>query len=89
MVLLWSDIVCSIAFDIKPNPLNNINPLVGSAVDAIDLCINGTSILKIVGTLGLPGINSSQFDLQTLAGNQIDGFDFSAVSNFNLAYILI
>lgn len=73
---------CDLAFDSGSQFAANVAP-VQIALSAFEQCSNGSSLLNIASSLGV-GINSSQFNLTSIAGNQLTSADFSAASDFDL-----
>jgi hypothetical protein len=75
--------VCTLVFDTRPSPLAQFNPTIGAAVDAIDSCYAGVSLLSVVGSLNL-GFNSSQLNMSSIARAEINKFNLTSMANFDL-----
>lgn len=78
--------VCTLVFDTTPSPFASISPIIANAMVAVDDCYTGSSLLEVVGRLGV--VNETQTNVTKMASDKIDTFDFGAVSSFNLGNIV-
>lgn len=74
--------MCYNAFDVVPSPFASAEPMIGVALNAVDNCYNGVSLINVINGTGL--VNVTAFDLKGLVGAQINNLDFASISNFNL-----
>lgn len=77
--------MCTIAFDERQLPESANLPITPAMLNIIENCYQGQSLLELVADLDI-GIDQSQLDFSAIASQQIDQFDFSAISNFDIAY---
>jgi hypothetical protein len=81
--------LCTVVFDTKPSPLNSIDPLFGKVLNAVDSCYSGASLLNVVGSLQIQGLNASQLNLSQMARTEIDKFNISSMTQFDLGFCFL
>jgi hypothetical protein len=78
--------VCNMVFDISPTPLSALEPMIGTGMAVVELCYSGVTLFQMIPYLNLPGFDPAMLNFTNIAATQINSFDFSAVSNFDLRY---
>jgi hypothetical protein len=79
--------VCDVAFTDKPSPISTLFPMIGTGLDVTESCYTGKSLITVAEGLGI-GVDAKSLNLASLAKDQINKFNFSSVTNFDLSSII-